>query len=241
MPKIKMERLLLIVFIAIFCLMVLPSLVKYFLPAPKVIKTTPGASAIKVPLDTQEIRLVFNQPMTEEKNVEYRGIRIKGDPKWVNDARTILALTLTEPLKPGAFYSIVLNGSLNGNLESDNTMKGRWGKPLDEYALTFITEPSKTMQKRIDAFQAGTLKDTDADGLNDELEAKIGTLATTSDTDADGLMDYEEYCKYRTDPTSPDTDGDGISDADWNERREYTLQYPVGSEYKTAMGSSGNE
>ena len=226
MPKIKIERLLLIVFIAIFCLTMLPSLVKRLLPAPKVIKTIPALSATNVPIETQQIQFVFNQPMIEEKNVQHRGMRIKGQPKWINEERTILAMTLVEPLKPGAFYSIILNGNLNGGLhrglESDDTMKGRWGKPLDEYALTFITAPSDTMQKQITAFNSGTLQDTDADGLDDQLEIELGTLSTTSDTDADGLADYEEYCKYRTDPTSADSDGDGISDADWDERREHT-------------------
>ena len=222
MPKIKIERLLLIVFIAIFSLMMLPSLVKRLLPAPKVIKTIPALSATDVPIEIQQIQFVFNQPMTEKKNVQYRGMRIKGQPKWVNEKRTILTMTLVEPLKPGAFYSIVLNGNLNGTLESSDTMKGRWGKPLDEYALTFITTPSDIMQKRITELNSGTLQDTDADGLNNQLEIKLGTLSTTADTDADGLSDYEEYCKYRTDPTSSDSDGDGISDADWDERREHT-------------------
>ena len=227
MPKMKMERLLLIVFILIFCLMMLPSVVKHLLPAPKVIQTTPALSAIDVPIETQQIQFVFNQPMTEVKNVQYRGIRIKGEPKWINKERTILALTLTEPLKPGAFYSIVLNGNLNGNLESDDTMKGRWGRPLDEYALTFITAPSNTMQKRISEFKSGTLQDTDADGLDDKLEAELGTISTNADTDADGLTDYQEYCKYRTDPTLADSDGDGISDTHWDERREYTYSIRV--------------
>ena len=222
MPKIKIERLLLIVFTLIFCLTLLPSLVKRLLPAPKVIKTIPALSATNVPIETQQIQFVFNQPMTEEKNVQHRGMRIKGQPKWVNEERTILAMTLVEPLKPGAFYSIVLNGNLNQSFGNDEAMKGRWGKPLDEYALTFITVPSDTMQKRITELNSGTLQDTDADGLDDQLEIELGTLSTTSDTDADGLKDYEEYCKYRTDPTSADSDGDGISDADWDERREHT-------------------
>ena len=58
--------------------------------------------------------------------------------------------------------------------------------------------------------------------MDDGLEAEIGTLSTTPDTDADTLTDYEEYCKYRTNPTLADSDGDGTPDTDWNERREYT-------------------
>ena len=227
MPKMKMERLLLLIFILIFSATLLPSVAKRLLPVPKVIQTIPALSAIDVPIETQRIQIVFNQPMTEEKNVQYRGMRIKGQPKWVDDKRTILALTLTEPLKPGAFYSIVLNGNLNGRLKSDDTMKGRWGKPLSEYALTFTTAPSDTIQKRISEFKSGTLQDTDADGLDDKLEAELGTISTNADTDADGLTDYQEYCKYRTDPTLADSDGDGISDTHWDERREYTYSIRV--------------
>lgn len=218
MPKIKIERLLLIVFILIFCVTLLPSLVKRLLPGPQVIETVPARSATNVSIDTQKIKFVFNQSMTDKKHVIYQGMRIKGNPKWIDEERKTLVLTLTEPLQPGAFYRIVLN-SISGG---DNLMKGQWGKPLEEYILTFMTAPSDKMQKYIADFNSGTLRDTDEDGLDDGLEAELGTLSTTSDTDADGLTDYEEYCKYQTDPTSADSDEDGISDSDWNERREYT-------------------
>ena len=218
MPKITTERLLLIVFILIFCVALLPSLVKRFLPAPKVIKTVPAMSAINVPIDTQEIRFVFSQPMAQRKNIIFRGMRLRGQSKWIDEQRTTLTFPLTEPLKPGAFYSIVLNSTSEG----DNLMKGRWGKPLDEYVLTFMTAPSDTMQKRISEFEADRLQDRDQDGLDDDLEAHLGTMCTTPDTDADGLTDYEEYCKYRTNPTLADSDRDGTPDVDWDERREYT-------------------
>ena len=222
MPKLKMERLLLIVFILIFSMALLPSLVKRFLPAPKVVETTPAISAINVPIDPQEIRFTFSQPMSPQKNIVFRGMRIRGQSKWLDEPRTILAFPLTEPLKPGAFYSIVLNSNLNSTSEGDNLMKGRWGKPLDEYVLTFMTAPSDIMQSRIEKFNSESLHDTDADGLDDGLETEIGTFPTASDSDKDGLTDYEEYCKYRTDPTLADSDADGTPDEDWNERREYT-------------------
>lgn len=218
----KIERLLLIAFIVVFCVALLPSLVKRFLPAPKVIQTKPAMSSINVPIQTQQIQFVFSQPMTEEKNIIFRGMRIRGQSKWVDAQRTTLVFPLTEPLKPGAFYSIVLNNGLNSISEDANLMKGRWGKPLDEYTLTFMTAPSVTLQKHISDFREATLRDTDKDGLDDELESKLGTLIISSDTDEDGLTDYEEYCKYRTDPTLADSDRDGIPDAGWKERREFT-------------------
>ncbi|MHC4623735.1 MAG: M56 family metallopeptidase [Planctomycetota bacterium] len=64
--------------------------------------------------------------------------------------------------------------------------------------------------------------DSDKDGLENQLEAELGTNVKAEDTDGDGLSDYNEYCKYRTDPTKKDSDADGKPDGDWQERREYT-------------------
>ncbi|MFC1793694.1 M56 family metallopeptidase [Planctomycetota bacterium] len=66
------------------------------------------------------------------------------------------------------------------------------------------------------------VSDSDKDGLENRLEEELGTSSKSSDTDGDGLSDYDEYCKYRTDPTKKDSDGDSKPDGDWQERREYT-------------------
>ena len=218
----KIERLILAVFILIFCVAFLPSLVKRFLPAPKVIETVPVMSSTNVPIETQQIKFMFDQPMGKEKHLILQGMRVKGNLKWIDKNRTILVLDLTEPLKPESYYSIVLNNGADDSPEDPDLMRGKWKKPLNEYALTFMTVPSQTTQSRISEFNSGTLLDTDKDGLDNRLEAELDTLSTTFDTDGDGLTDYEEYCKYRTDPTLADSDADGISDKDWNERREYT-------------------
>jgi|GEM_PF-308817 len=55
-------------------------------------------------------------------------------------------------------------------------------------------------------------KDSDADGMPDSLEEKLGTNPFSADTDGDGLGDYEEVFVYGTNPNNSDTDGDGISD-----------------------------
>jgi len=80
---------------------------------------------------------------------------------------------------------------------------------------------SSASESSANAKPQATCVDTDADGLEDSLEAKLGTDPARADTDGDGLSDYDEYCKYRTDPTKKDTDGDGTADGDWQERREY--------------------
>jgi len=59
---------------------------------------------------------------------------------------------------------------------------------------------------------AGGPKDSDADGLTDEEELRIGTDPFHPDTDKDGLGDFDEVRKYTTDPLNPDTDYDGLKD-----------------------------
>jgi uncharacterized protein YkwD len=58
------------------------------------------------------------------------------------------------------------------------------------------------------------IKDSDADGLLDDEEKKLGTNPKKKDSDNDGLADYEEVNVYGTDPNNPDTDKDGVSDGD---------------------------
>lgn len=59
-------------------------------------------------------------------------------------------------------------------------------------------------------------------GLTLAAEPATHPIRLGADTDADGLSDYEETCKYGTDPARADSDADGTPDGDWNERREYT-------------------
>lgn len=56
--------------------------------------------------------------------------------------------------------------------------------------------------------------DTDADGLTNDEEAKLGTDPLKADTDGDGISDGDEVKKYHTNPLSPDTDKDRITDYD---------------------------
>ncbi|PIR03002.1 MAG: hypothetical protein COV60_02635 [Candidatus Magasanikbacteria bacterium CG11_big_fil_rev_8_21_14_0_20_43_7] len=58
----------------------------------------------------------------------------------------------------------------------------------------------------------GGLVDSDADGLDDEREAGLGTDPAHWDSDGDELSDGDEVIIWKTDPLNPDTDGDGYLD-----------------------------
>lgn len=60
-------------------------------------------------------------------------------------------------------------------------------------------------------------KDTDADGLSDHQETKLGTSPTSWDSDGDGVSDYREVEILLSNPNNPDTDGDKNLDGDEDE------------------------
>lgn len=66
------------------------------------------------------------------------------------------------------------------------------------------------------AFLVGC-KDTDADGLTDHQEKKLGTNPTSWDSDGDGVSDLRETETLLSNPNNPDSDGDLNLDADEDE------------------------
>lgn len=93
------------------------------------------------------------------------------------------------------YRSMVVNRDVSANSMVDAGVVWYWGASV----------PQKIVA-------SGGLKDTDADGLLDDEEAKYGTNPFEADTDKDGLNDGDEVHKWKTDPLNPDTDYDGLSD-----------------------------
>ncbi|HSD63518.1 MAG TPA: hypothetical protein VLB50_06950, partial [Ignavibacteriaceae bacterium] len=93
-------------------------------------------------------------------------------------------------LQAGIYYST-----------TDNLNYYRQGKPWD--GGIFGT---------IGVLLGGGHRDSDGDGLLDNVEEQLKTDPNNPDTDGDGLKDGEEVNVYKTDPLNPDTDGDGLKD-----------------------------
>lgn len=90
-----------------------------------------------------------------------------------------------------------------------------WFKNAQEKDWKNSFEFGKTLVKQdmtLHALWVDMEKDSDNDGLSDELEAYVGTDPQKKDTDGDGLTDYQEVTIIGTDPLKPDTDGNGVSD-----------------------------
>lgn len=90
----------------------------------------------------------------------------------------------------------------NDGLTDFEEVKGGW----------LVTAPGPTYPATV--FANPLVTDTDADGLNDADEMRLGADPNRADTDGDGLLDAEE-ARLLTDPASEDTDDDGLSD--WDE------------------------
>jgi len=101
-----------------------------------------------------------------------------------------------------------------------NAKLGTFGLLIVIITAAILLPMAKAQKQSVD--NAPSVLDLDKDGLENRLEAELGTNPESTDTDNDGLSDYDEYCKYRTDPTKKDSDSDGKPDGDWQERREYT-------------------
>lgn len=55
-------------------------------------------------------------------------------------------------------------------------------------------------------------RDTDADGIPDPTEKRVGIDPRNADTDADNLTDFQELNEIFSSPADQDSDGDGLSD-----------------------------
>lgn len=195
---------------------------------PTIVATFPRNYTQTVAVDIKNIKFVFSEEMETSLAFGYVGKQLPiGTTAWEDAGQTILSVPIRGPLPYQTSYTFVLNPDntlreLTGMPVSNSSMKDVAGNELAPFFFTFRTELSPETKELRNKYIFNDLFDTDEDGLEDELELKIGTDPAQVDSDADGLMDYDEYCKYRTDATKSDSDGDGKTDGDWDERREYT-------------------
>ena len=101
-------------------------------------------------------------------------------------------------IKPGETIQLGFSASQGGNIK----------EPTSYQLSQIIQNTDDNQENNIDR----EMKDTDEDGLADELEKEIGTDYQKADTDGDELPDGYEYYTLGTNPIKNDTDGNGIID-----------------------------
>ena len=194
---------------------------------PMIVATVPENYAQNVPVDIKSIKFMFNEKMEDLLSTGRVGKELPvGIATWEDTDRTVLNIPIKGPLPHQTSYTFVLNPDDTLQVLTRKSVSAPMmdikGNELPSFFLSFRTQWDPASEEVMNKQAFNELYDADKDGLEDELELKIGTNPHQIDTDADGLADYDEYCKYRTDATKEDSDGDGKIDSDWHERREYT-------------------
>lgn len=110
--------------------------------APKVVQTVPEAGAVDVPLTVTEIRVTFDQDMSQG-GFSFAGggddfPEVTGRPHWI-DARTCV---LPVKLKSGWEYHLSFNSTRARNF------KNLAGESAEPYPLTFKTKPDAASTQR---------------------------------------------------------------------------------------------
>jgi len=158
---------------------------------PRIAKTIPDFSE-PVPVDTREIKIVFSEKMGPRWSM----LSTLPRPKLSWDTERKVLTILVEDMQTSTTYTMSMNPEGYVNRFEDVS-----GNHLKMCTLSFTVEATGEQERIMELLERGELID--------------------SDTDGDGLSDYDEYCKYRTDPMKKDSDGDSTPDGDWDERREY--------------------
>lgn len=181
-------------------------------PAPTAVAEPPAeqpAADVTVEADVDVDTDGDGVPDAQEAELNTDPALADTDGDGLTDGQEVLEIG-TSPLAPDT------DG--DGILDGDEVAQGT--DPLDGVvaAEAPATEPPVTEDpatvEEAPAAPVGTAGDSDGDGLEDAIEAELGTDPFDIDTDDDGSTDGDEYFVYQTGTRNPDTDGDGVLDGD---------------------------
>jgi hypothetical protein len=131
------------------------------------------------------------------------------DGDGLTDGQEVLEIG-TAPLAPDTDGDGILDGDevAQGTDPLDGVVAEE--APVEE---PVVTDDAAAVEEA-PAAPAAAPGDSDGDGLEDAIEAELGTDPFDPDTDDDGLTDGDEYYVYQTGTRNPDSDGDGVLDGD---------------------------
>jgi len=123
----------------------------------------------------------------------------------VNPAVTGYTPTPSEVEWPGSASSLMTIDIVDPNAATAEAAVG---------AETAAVAEEATAAEAAQAAAPANPIDGDGDGLEDAIEAELGTDPFDIDTDDDGATDGDEYYVHQTGTRNPDNDGDGVLDGD---------------------------
>lgn len=145
----------------------------------------------------------IQDPSLQQSNTPER--RYKRSVPWV---RWIITLIILIVIIVGIAYAFLWYSANQDQMKQDAVNEQQIiEQQIEQEQPTQNTSDTTTPVQQV-------AKDTDADGLSDEEEARLGTSPIRSDSDQDSLSDFEEVRTWQTNPLNPDSDGDGFLDGE---------------------------
>ena len=174
--------------------------------------------------------------------VDYSNIRLNSKP---NDSSCVARFQIVIPYADqNTVYVHYI--SMPGDFDGSSATLGAQLPNRERFFPVAFNTPGAVHSGMVIAYHFGTgsdplLKDSDEDGLDDGVEASVGSSSRYDDSDRDGMNDYWEYMhglhpfssegddgsdgdldgdhlvnikefEYGADPQMPDTDNDGLTD-----------------------------
>lgn len=173
-------------------------------PAPTAVAEEPAEDVVEETTDIDSDGDGLTDAAEAELNTDLA--LVDTDEDGLTDGQEALE-TGTAPLAPDT------DG--DGILDGDEVAQGT--NPLDGIAVEEAPAeqpPAAEEPAAVAEAPAVVPGDSDGDGLEDAIEAELGTDAFDPDTDDDGATDGDEYYVNQTGTRNPDTDGDGVLDGD---------------------------
>jgi hypothetical protein len=183
---------------------------------------TPGAQTPEAAETLPAATATIEQPVADDADDDGDGLTNAQETEAGTDPN--LADTDEDGLTDGQEVLETGTSPLNADTDGDGVLDGdevaQGTDPLDGVSGTSPVEEPASVEEPIVAEvptlaeTSGVAGDSDGDGLEDTIEAELGTDPFDPDTDKDGLTDGDEYYSFQTGTRNPDTDGDGVLDGD---------------------------
>ncbi len=177
-------------------------------PVPTVVQEQPASVATEAP-DPDEDGDGLTASQEVELNTDPALADTDGD--GLTDGQEALEIG-TAPLASDSDADGILDG--DEVAQGTNPLDGVAGAVVEEEAPVEAPPAVEEPPAAEDPAAAGVAGDSDGDGLEDAIEAELGTDPFDPDTDDDGATDGDEYYVHQTGTRNPDSDGDGVLDGD---------------------------
>ncbi len=177
-------------------------------------------------LPGNQIRLVFTDSFGTRSYQVQTAPQIGNSPAWQAVTNATFSPRLgggfeavaSAPAVGSGFFRIAVIGSPT-DLDGDGLLNA-----IETQGWTVVYTDASGQIHQATVTSDPNIRDTDGDGLEDNIERQLNLNPRLFDTDGDGLTDFEEVRTYFTNPGAVDTDNDAAGDTRFLDGSEVLLR-----------------